>query len=33
MILNMYNKNKKVSGMCPNIYFFRFLRPENGFFP
>ncbi|OXU20871.1 hypothetical protein TSAR_004350 [Trichomalopsis sarcophagae] len=33
MVLNMYNKNKKVSGVCLNIYFFRFLRPENGIFP
>ncbi|OXU31546.1 hypothetical protein TSAR_003521 [Trichomalopsis sarcophagae] len=33
MVLNMYNKKKKVVGLCPNICFFRFLQSENGIFP
>ncbi|OXU27640.1 hypothetical protein TSAR_000466 [Trichomalopsis sarcophagae] len=34
IVLNMYNKKKKVEGVCPNIcFFFRFLQPENGIFP
>ncbi|OXU22703.1 hypothetical protein TSAR_008533 [Trichomalopsis sarcophagae] len=33
MVLNMYNKRKKVAGMCLNIcFFFRFFQPENGIF-
>ncbi|OXU21219.1 hypothetical protein TSAR_005389 [Trichomalopsis sarcophagae] len=33
MVLNIYNKKKKVAGVYPNICFFRFLQPENGIFP
>ncbi|OXU21218.1 hypothetical protein TSAR_005388, partial [Trichomalopsis sarcophagae] len=33
MVLNMYNKTKKVAGVCPNIRFIRFLQSENGIFP
>ncbi|OXU23846.1 hypothetical protein TSAR_010321 [Trichomalopsis sarcophagae] len=33
MVLNMFNKSKKVAGVCSNIcFFFRLLQPENGIF-
>ncbi|OXU18120.1 hypothetical protein TSAR_011771 [Trichomalopsis sarcophagae] len=33
IVLNMYNKKKKVAGACPNICFIRFLQPKNDIFP
>ncbi|OXU23628.1 hypothetical protein TSAR_016261 [Trichomalopsis sarcophagae] len=31
MVLNMYNKKKKVSGVCPNICFFVFSNQKMAF--
>ncbi|OXU27531.1 hypothetical protein TSAR_001614 [Trichomalopsis sarcophagae] len=34
MVLNMYNKKKKVAGVCPNIcFFFGFSNQKMAFFP
>ncbi|OXU22706.1 hypothetical protein TSAR_008536 [Trichomalopsis sarcophagae] len=33
MVLNMFNKRKKVAGVCPNICFFGFSNQKMVFFP